>query len=87
MARADANSDEMKAFAKELRRFEGNVSSEVKRLRSRFAGVHWKDSARSRYQAELDQMLKSVSKAASSAEGLSKAMNKKAAELDRYLGR
>jgi uncharacterized protein YukE len=87
MARADANSDEMKAFAKELKRFEANVSGEVRRLKSRFGSVHWRDSARGRFEADLDQMLKAVTKAASSADPLAKSMNKKAAELDRYLGK
>jgi uncharacterized protein YukE len=87
MARADANSDEMKAFAKELKRFESNVSGEVRRLKSSFGNVHWRDSARGRFESDLDQMLKAVAKAASSADPLAKSMNKKAAELDSYLGR
>jgi len=87
MARADANSDDLKAFAKELKRFESTISNEVRQLKSRFGHVHWRDNARQRFEGDLDQMLKGVGKAASSADPLAKALTKKAAELDRYLGR
>jgi uncharacterized protein YukE len=87
MAKVDANSDDLKAFAKELQRFEAQVAQEIRQVRSRLSGVDWRDKERQRFEADLDQMLKAASKALTPIGELTKSLNRKAAELDRYLGR
>lgn len=87
MARADANSDDLKSFAKELKKFEATVANQVRQLQARFGSVDWKDSERHKFEAQLGQTLRGVSKSLTAIDPLSKALTKKAAELDRYLGR
>lgn len=85
MSATIADPDRLRQLARDLRRFEDQIKSETRTLRSTFARASWTDSEGRRFEDSLKQMISNVEKAASIAQGLSNTANRKASALDQYL--
>lgn len=78
---------DMRSFAKDLRKFEDEIKQATNQLRRSFSRVDWDDPQRQRFEQSLNDMLKASQRSVSSAPELAKTLDRKAGELERYLGR
>lgn len=85
--RANANPQDLKQFAKDLQRFEDQVKQEIKALRNRYQRLDWSDRERQRFDADFNQLCKGIDASMRSNPEMQKLLNRKASDLERYLGR
>ena len=62
MAKANVDPDELKRFARDLTRFNGELEGLMNALRSRLRGLEktWQDHEQRRFTAEFDQTMKTL---------------------------
>lgn len=85
--RANANPQDLKQFSKDIQRFEDHLKQEIKSLRSRYQRLDWDDRERQRFDNDFTQLCRGIENSMRSTPELKKILNRKATDLERYLGR
>lgn len=86
MAKASGNPQEMRSFSKHLRDFAQQNENLARQLQRSFDRIDWKDQERQRFESELNDYLRGVKRAAANAPALAAKLDRKAQQLEQYLG-
>ena len=88
MARAIADPDEIRKFARDLKRFNTTVQEQMGSVHGRFRslGETWQDQEHEAFAEEFEQMMRNVKKFVEASDQHIPFLMRKADRLDDYLG-
>ena len=88
MAKANVDPDELKRFARDLTRFNGELEGLMNALRSRLRGLEktWQDQEQKRFTTEFDQTMKTLSRFLESSSRHATFLVGNARHIEDYLG-
>ena len=89
MPQAIVDPDELRDFATSLKRYNDLVADATSTLQSQFAqlGETWRDQEQVKFSQEFEQTVRVISQFQQASEEHIPLLNRKAAEIDQYLGR
>lgn len=82
---AHGNPEDLKRFAKQLRSTSESVSSLGKNLKKSLSGIDWNDSVKVKIDSDVSAAVSGMEKFARKLDEHAKQVDRKAAELQRYL--
>jgi uncharacterized protein YukE len=85
MARAQASPDALRQFAKDLRRAQEDVRSLTKNLERRMSALDWEDDVKRHLEGDVRAVGKGLLRFVGQLDGYAKQIERKAADLERYL--
>lgn len=87
MAKAIVDPQELRRFAAELKRFNGNLQAELTGIHRRFKrlGETWKDQEQARFAEDFEQMVHAVSRFVESSDKQVPLLLRKAEAIQNYL--
>ncbi len=87
MAKADVDPAELRRFARELNRFNGELEGLLSRLHGRLLGLQksWQDQEQIKFAEEFEQTMKVLSRFVESSNQHASFLVKKARHIDDYL--
>ncbi len=87
MAKANVDPDELKRFARDLTRFNGELEGLMNALRSRLRGLEktWQDQEQRRFTTEFDQTMKTLGRFLESSSRHATFLVGKARHIEDYL--
>lgn len=88
MAKANADSDAIRNFAKQVKQYVKQQEALISKLRTQYsaAGGQWNDLQYSKFGESLSELEKTIKKTAPAFEEYSKKLEGKARQIDQYLG-
>lgn len=89
MAQAIVDPDELREFAASLKRYNDLVADATSTLQSQFVhlGETWRDQEQVKFADDFEQTVRAINQFQQASEEHIPLLNKKAAEIDQYLGR
>jgi uncharacterized protein YukE len=89
MPQAIVDPDDLREFATNLKRYNELVADATSTLQSQFAqlGETWRDQEQVKFADEFEQTVRVISQFQQASEEHIPLLNRKAAEIDQYLGR
>jgi uncharacterized protein YukE len=88
MARAIADPEELRKFAEELKRFNGDLQNSVSSLQARFSGLGdtWQDQEHAKFAGEFVETMKVLRRFMESSSQQAPFLLRKAQRIEEYLG-
>jgi uncharacterized protein YukE len=89
MPQAIVDPDELREFASSLKRYNELVADATATLQSQFAqlGETWRDQEQMKFSEQFEQTVRVIGQFQQASEEHIPLLNRKAAEIDQYLGR
>lgn len=88
MAKAIVDPDELRTFAHELKRFNGDLQQQLTSIHRRFTrlGDTWRDQEHEKFAEEFESMLRTLAHFVDASDRQIPLLLRKAARIDEYLG-
>lgn len=88
MAKASADSEAIRGFAKQVKQYVNQQEALISRLRAQYsaAGGQWNDLQYSRFGESLSELEQTIKKTAPAFNEYAKKLETKAKQIDQYLG-
>lgn len=87
MAGVIANPESLRQLRGDIDRSQREIANAMSRVRSSLQRTEWRDGVRAQFEKELEQTLKSLVSFNQNADQMKNYLERKARELDVYLGR